>query len=297
MFFSILLLFLILLISYSTVSVKRQGKSDILPFFERTSVDTRPSKLLLGVENPNFTQDSVAGIPTHFQNDGSVLYLLTHAFSPPTSYSVCQWLLEEVPSGHSDDATGMSNVQYIFIIFLDRPFWSNTKAFGILGDSEWNLPLSSPNPSFKFGNGLEDTGEGSVCFRNEKASCHGQDILADACDGALPESEVAFHLKADFPPSSQEKKVHLPVVDILSDDTKLSGNHVKENVVTDSFRDASQISGPDGKSDLTPLSQIGFRDPASVGCGQHLTIMSLEVPPSVSSFHFLLHHYYGHSCC
>nr|XP_019706389.1 DNA polymerase zeta catalytic subunit isoform X1 [Elaeis guineensis] len=231
-----------------SMDFERQGKNDILPFFERTSVDTTPCKLLLSVENPNFVQDSAAGAPTHFQNDGSVLYLLTHAFSPPTSYSVCQWLLEEVPGGHSDDATG---------------------------HSEWNLPLSSPNPSFKLGNGLEDTVKGY--FHNEKASCHAQDILVDACDGALPDSKVAFHLKADFSPSSQEKKIHLPVVDVLSNHTKLAGNHMKENVVTNSFNDASQISGPDGKSDLTPLSQIGFRDPASVGCGQQLTIMSLEV--------------------
>ncbi|XP_073113931.1 DNA polymerase zeta catalytic subunit isoform X4 [Elaeis guineensis] len=116
-----------------SMDFERQGKNDILPFFERTSVDTTPCKLLLSVENPNFVQDSAAGAPTHFQNDGSVLYLLTHAFSPPTSYSVCQWLLEEVPGGHSDDATG---------------------------HSEWNLPLSSPNPSFKLGNGLEDTVKG-----------------------------------------------------------------------------------------------------------------------------------------
>ncbi|XP_017700432.1 DNA polymerase zeta catalytic subunit isoform X2 [Phoenix dactylifera] len=214
-----------------SVYFERQGKDDILPFFERTSVDTRSCRLLPSVVNPNFGQDSAAGAPTHFQNDGSVLYLLTHAFSPPTSDSVCQWLLEEVLCCHSDDATG---------------------------DSEWNLPLSSPKSSFKFGNGPEDAGKGP------------------ACDGSLPESKVAFHLKPDFSPSSQEIKIHLPVVDILSNDTKLAGNRMKENAVTDSCH-ASQISGPDGKSDLTPLSQIGFRDPASVGCGQQLTIMSLEV--------------------
>lgn len=41
--------------------------------------------------------------------------------------------------------------------------------------------------------------------------------------------------------------------------------------------DMSQISGPDGKSMSTPLSQIGFRDPASVGAGQQLTLLSIEV--------------------
>ncbi|GLT50443.1 hypothetical protein SLA2020_239300 [Shorea laevis] len=46
---------------------------------------------------------------------------------------------------------------------------------------------------------------------------------------------------------------------------------------SDDSRDISQISGPDGKSRPTPLSQIGFRDPASVGAGQQLTLLSIEV--------------------
>ena len=41
--------------------------------------------------------------------------------------------------------------------------------------------------------------------------------------------------------------------------------------------DISQISGPDGRSKPTSLSQIGFWDPASVGCGQQLTLLSIEV--------------------
>ncbi|KAK4772724.1 hypothetical protein SAY86_014499 [Trapa natans] len=41
--------------------------------------------------------------------------------------------------------------------------------------------------------------------------------------------------------------------------------------------DISQISGPDRKSGSIPLSQLGFQDPASVGAGQQLTIMSVEV--------------------
>jgi len=45
----------------------------------------------------------------------------------------------------------------------------------------------------------------------------------------------------------------------------------------DDSQDISQISDPDRKSSFTPLSQIGFRDPASVGCGQQLTLLSIEV--------------------
>ncbi|GAU11517.1 hypothetical protein TSUD_345070 [Trifolium subterraneum] len=45
----------------------------------------------------------------------------------------------------------------------------------------------------------------------------------------------------------------------------------------DRSQDISQISGPGENSSFTPLSQIGFRDPASVGRGQQLTLLSIEV--------------------
>ncbi|CAI9261304.1 unnamed protein product [Lactuca saligna] len=45
---------------------------------------------------------------------------------------------------------------------------------------------------------------------------------------------------------------------------------------TSQSQDISQISGPEGKN-LTPLSQSGFRDPASIGAGQQLTMFSIEV--------------------
>lgn len=44
------------------------------------------------------------------------------------------------------------------------------------------------------------------------------------------------------------------------------------------WRDVSQITAPSPlKGQLTPLSQSGFRDPASVGAGQQITLMSIEV--------------------
>jgi len=54
----------------------------------------------------------------------------------------------------------------------------------------------------------------------------------------------------------------------------------------DDSQDTPQTSAPDGKSIFTPLSQTGFRDPASVGCGQQLTLLSIEVLEIVLSFSF-----------
>ena len=55
------------------------------------------------------------------------------------------------------------------------------------------------------------------------------------------------------------------------------GQTERVKVCLDGSQDESQISGPIGKSSSTPLSQIGFRDPASVGRGQQLTLLSIEV--------------------
>lgn len=52
---------------------------------------------------------------------------------------------------------------------------------------------------------------------------------------------------------------------------------VKAKEYTKVSQDISQISGPSRPSKLTPLSQIGFRDPASIGAGQQLTLLSIEV--------------------
>uniref|UniRef100_A0A5B7BVI4 Putative DNA polymerase zeta catalytic subunit isoform X4 n=1 Tax=Davidia involucrata TaxID=16924 RepID=A0A5B7BVI4_DAVIN len=54
-------------------------------------------------------------------------------------------------------------------------------------------------------------------------------------------------------------------------------NIIEVKECRDRSQDISQISAPDGKSKPTPLSQIGFRDPVSVGGGQQLTLFSIEV--------------------
>jgi len=51
----------------------------------------------------------------------------------------------------------------------------------------------------------------------------------------------------------------------------------KESKHLDGWHDFSQISAGNEKDKLIRLSQIGFRDPASIGGGQQLTILSMEV--------------------
>lgn len=58
---------------------------------------------------------------------------------------------------------------------------------------------------------------------------------------------------------------------------KSGGVTVEVRACASLSQDISQISGPDEISKATPLSQIGFRDPASVGGIQQLTLLSVEV--------------------
>ncbi|KAG0496633.1 hypothetical protein HPP92_001324 [Vanilla planifolia] len=188
----------------SSLSDKQRWMDDIEPFFPRISQWLNSHE-----ENITLERDSLLGIPTHFQNDGSVLYLLTHALSPPTINSVNDWLSREITQ------------------------------LCMLGTT------------------------GATC-----------------CQSLLP--EVSF-LKSEALQSNQEKystestSLHLSKNQI-SREPKLESSLVQEKV-SDDLHDISQLSGPEKyeKCYLTPLSQIGFRDPASVESGQQLTFLSMEL--------------------
>lgn len=66
---------------------------ELLPFFEG---DFQEEKVVQHESfpnvDPNIAQESALGVPTHYQNDGSVLYLLTPVYSPPSVDCVYRWL-------------------------------------------------------------------------------------------------------------------------------------------------------------------------------------------------------------
>lgn len=73
--------------------------------------------------------------------------------------------------------------------------------------------------------------------------------------------------------SGESKLFSDDVTAVLPNEERIAKLHPR----CDTSQDMSQISGPDGKSKPTPLSQTGFRDPASVGAGQQLALLSIEV--------------------
>ncbi|KAJ1292324.1 hypothetical protein BS78_02G383800 [Paspalum vaginatum] len=85
------------------------GLADLLPFFNQNMEENKQNELYQHIESSDFAGGAL-GVPTHFQNDGSTLYLLTHALSPPSAVTVGQWLTQQscssIFSGYTDSDQG-----------------------------------------------------------------------------------------------------------------------------------------------------------------------------------------------
>ncbi|KAK9161490.1 hypothetical protein Syun_007831 [Stephania yunnanensis] len=162
--------------------------ADVIPPFFMEGVKVEKHHYEHESEVFPFHHETVLGVPTHYQNDGSFAYLLTTVFSPPTLDSVKDWLSH-------------------------------------------------------------------LALQNESAGTS---------------RECTVHPLPEILPNSSSflNKVNEPF------NKEITGSEIEH---IGSWQDVSQISGPDPSSKLTPLSQMGFHDPASVGGGQQLTLISLEV--------------------
>ncbi|CAN0914193.1 DNA polymerase zeta catalytic subunit [Linum grandiflorum] len=179
------------------------GEKDVdklIPFFERRQKNKIRHQSRSGMD---VDREAAIGVPSYYQNDGSVLYLLTPVFSPPSRDVVCRWLMCE-------------------------------KAAISENDPKSCLPTDSSEVPLE-----------------PKSASHLTSSPNQVQKETTDDRGVEYH-------PHQEKHQEL---------SQSEGN----------MRDASQISGPDGRSGPTPLSQIGFRDPASSGGGQQLTLLSMEV--------------------
>lgn len=202
--------------NYEATSVQNKLLDDCLPFFVRDCIEGQEFQDVRSIaEDFNHQQEGIMGVPTYFQNDGSYLYMLTPAISPPSTDGVKRWLLQ--------DGTGSS---------------------GNLMDSQGSQADACSEPLM------------------ESGSKPDEDSVVDQVN----QQNQGSH-NAELQP-------------FYNDATKIlqtDGNILNMKQNTGCSEDFSQISGPDGRPKLTPISQIGFRDPASVGGGQQLTVFSIEV--------------------
>lgn len=192
----------------------RAAADDLLPFFERNFQEEQPPcvsprKLEL-VDN----HEAVMGVPVLYQNDGSPLYMLTPAMSPPSKQSVVRWLSSDILRHKIDSPSQFP------------PISDGLSQGSQADDSNFILPESA----------------------------------------SMPISEKTP--KRDQLPERNQENITMEAK---------AFTETKRKIETSCSPDISQISGPGKKIRLTPLSQIGFRDPASVGQGQQLTLLSVEV--------------------
>ncbi|KAL5783696.1 hypothetical protein ACOSP7_008725 [Xanthoceras sorbifolium] len=185
--------------------ISGRALDNVIPYFERDCPEEKEfqSKWLKNSDCKSH-QQVIMGVPTQYLNDGSCLYMLTPAFSPPSVDCVNRWLL-------CDEGAGEIN-------------------------------KSSVEPSSPQGS------------------------------NAMPVLEE-LHVETDGMVNTESNSDSKEATTMLHSE----GCVVEKNACTDCLQDISQISGPDGRSRPTPLSQIGFRDPASLGAGEQLTLLSIEV--------------------
>ncbi|KAL9379007.1 hypothetical protein Peur_027489 [Populus x canadensis] len=217
--------------SSANVENKDRTSGEHLPFFDGDYHDKKGVEIKSSSNiDFNAQQEAIIGVPTHYLNDGSVLYLLTHVFSPPSVDSVHRWLL-------CDDKDALRELNAV-----------SAEPLLMKGSSEIGSQSSSPIHCDKV-------------LTVPTPVAHLMPILDQAPQATNMNDNAESHLSSD---EAQRK-------------LQSEGNIMKLNPCTNCPMDISQISGPDRTSRLTPLSQIGFRDSASVGAGQQLTSLSIEV--------------------
>ncbi|KAF8394525.1 hypothetical protein HHK36_020735 [Tetracentron sinense] len=207
---------------------------EFLPFFVDNCQEEKEVKYNFYKDDGfNSHREAVMGVPTHYQNDGSFLYLLTPIFSPPSVGCVNKWLL------HDDTGILEENIHAASMEHSSPKHRNNL------------LPVNVNNTSWNCG----------------EASSKHQEFHAVSSSDTISSQEN----HRDF-----KREANLCRTEVTTEPQNEVTN-VKVKECAESWQDISQISGPDARSKLTPLSQMGFRDPASVGSGQQLTLLSIEI--------------------
>ncbi|KAJ4968098.1 hypothetical protein NE237_014799 [Protea cynaroides] len=235
------------------LNIKGLDKDKLLPFFVDNYQEEKESHHK-SYKNTELNLHQDLGVPTHYQNDGSFLYLLTPVFSPPSVDSVHEWLLYDVTGSIGENSHDA---------LVEQPF---LKPDGCLGLE------NVKNHSSSIGEILSELSDLPVAPSHQ--------LISQSSSGACCETLSVSDVKHNFHPFSQgnmNTEIDLRHTLNTTTEPKLEGTNLKGKAGNENWQDFSQISGPDKKSKLTPLSQIGFRDPASIGAGQQLTLLSIEV--------------------
>uniref|UniRef100_A0A7I4D3U3 DNA polymerase zeta catalytic subunit n=1 Tax=Physcomitrium patens TaxID=3218 RepID=A0A7I4D3U3_PHYPA len=247
------------------------------------------------------------GVPCYYENDGSVSYLLTPAKPPPSRFAVQQWLSENnVTDAQShlstrgerlftmdantgklvpiDEAGSNRSTQESFPLQHSdedyfRPASPKYDEHHVLATpmvSHFSVsPACAPSVkrSSKKSNANGEVASGSNSLHSNP-ELNEKKVTAQASPSLHNNSPSSQTLECVAPPLAKDKLKN----ELLRGRNTEGGTSKGISKATAIFRDVSQITAPSPlKGHSTPLSQSGFRDPASVGAGQQLTLMSIEV--------------------
>lgn len=270
--------------------VKSKEAKYLRPFFmERTDrVRSLDEKAYIDKEfwGPCHGSDTVVGTPTHYQNDGSVLYLLTPSQPPPSACTIIKWLSlidnykpftlpnAEVADSHTNGKQneGISNAFGNFKVSSSE--YDDSAIFMSGSDNpqfaETYLQLNKPASAGL--NGSENL------ISMDKNCIMGSLFNNYKCEGmpSEPSKQLQIHgISKKLQYEDGNSSVNSPVKRLP--DAKLHKETAHQELPR-IWQDISQISAPSPAGPKqTPLSQTGFRDPASVGASQQVTLMSIEV--------------------
>lgn len=272
------------------IPVKSKEAKYLHPFFmERTDrVKSSDEKSYIDKEfwGPCHGSDTVVGIPTLYQNDGSVLYLLTPSQPPPSACTIIKWLspvdnykpLTMPNAGVADsDTNGKQNEGLLNAL-------GNFK----VSSSEYNEPAvfmsGSDNPQFAETYVQLKQPASAGLNGSENLISMDKDCIVDSsfnnykCEG-MPSGaskQLQIHgISEKLQYGDGNSSVNSPIKRLP--DAKLHKETAHQELPR-IWQDISQISAPSpAGAKQTPLSQTGFRDPATVGAGQQMTLMSIEI--------------------
>ncbi|XP_057871729.2 DNA polymerase zeta catalytic subunit isoform X2 [Cryptomeria japonica] len=293
----------------------KSGETEYLhPFFMKTDQGTSLNErkgMDRNTEGKCHGADTIMGIPKHYENNGSVLYLLAPPQPPPSRSAVVNWLLQakvESLSGASEkkgDSVGNlpnSQVDNKIIHTLQ-----NARVTKMEMNGKHSAGVPSYNDSFKLASPkLDETGV-SISGSDNSSQC-AETYFQTHEPFSAKVNQIGNLNSLDQDSITKPLLNHMQCADRLSESSEwLEAHHISkklqfedENIPVSSpskklpdgklqkeaiheespkiWRDVSQISAPSpAGAKQTPISQTGFRDPASVGAGQQLTLMSIEI--------------------
>ena len=193
-------------------------------------------------------EDNSIVLPSHFQNDGTLLFMLSPVKLPPTLQEIYHWLSharhEQENARLCEHSDNCSQDNY-------------TEAEDASQPSQTMRPSSPKYDETVISSGF--SANSSIREANSEQS-------GNLGSRSAPSFYNPQHSKLGPPIERQSKKYFLEVP------------------YQQSREDISQISGATAQNDFTPT---GFKDPASSGCGQQISVMSIEVKFCSSFYAYL----------